>query len=144
MTASTSKNKYGLAVRAVIKNDNGECLVLKRRDDTTHFPSTWEWPGGKTEAGESFDQALVREVAQETGLQISLMHVVGAYQFLLGDLHVAVLCMEAEVIGGELAITDEHVEYRWVRPYDILALELNEWFREFLQNELAERVTQVD
>ena len=53
---------YGLTMRGIIKNADGEILILKRHPKSRTDPNTWELPGGKVDEGESFDDALVREI----------------------------------------------------------------------------------
>lgn len=55
---------------AIISNEDGEYLV-SRRLEHQHLGGLWEFPGGKLESGETVDQALVREIHEELGLQIS-------------------------------------------------------------------------
>ena len=67
------KRDYGLTMRGIIKNDKGEILVLKRHPKSRTDPDTWELPGGKVENGEFFDDALVREIKEETNLEVELL-----------------------------------------------------------------------
>ncbi|WP_243123220.1 NUDIX domain-containing protein [Thermaerobacter sp. FW80] len=58
-----------VAVSAYITNDKGEVLLVK-----SHARSgTWELPGGQVEAGEALDEAIQREVLEETGVAIRLI-----------------------------------------------------------------------
>jgi len=54
---------------AVIRDTRGR-LLLSRRREGTHLAGLWEFPGGKVEPGESIDQALRREIHEETGLEV--------------------------------------------------------------------------
>ncbi|MCG5515066.1 MULTISPECIES: Nudix family hydrolase [unclassified Ectothiorhodospira] len=54
-------------VVAVIMDDQGRCLITRRPQDV-HQGGRWEFPGGKREPGESRDQALTRELAEELGI----------------------------------------------------------------------------
>ena len=58
-----------VAVAAIV-NQNGEVFICKRHADS-HQGGLWEFPGGKVEAGETVQQALVRELHEETGIQIT-------------------------------------------------------------------------
>jgi mutator protein MutT len=55
-------------VAAIIRR-NGKILITKRLKDA-HLGGLWEFPGGKVEAGESFEAALQREIEEELGVQI--------------------------------------------------------------------------
>ena len=50
-------------------------VLLQRRDDTGH----WGLPGGAVEPGESVRQALIREVREETGLEVEPLRLIGVY-----------------------------------------------------------------
>lgn len=54
---------------AVIQNPKGE-ILLSLRHENTHQGGLWEFPGGKLESGEDVQQALVRELNEELGIQI--------------------------------------------------------------------------
>jgi len=105
---------FGLAVSALIDDGAGRYLFLKRSSASTHFAGQWETPGGKIDAGEGFDEALIREVKEETSLDIALNGVAGATQFELPTLRVVLLHMWASVIGGSVKLSDEHQDYEWV------------------------------
>jgi 8-oxo-dGTP pyrophosphatase MutT (NUDIX family) len=62
------------AAFAVVRNGAGQVLMVRRIDD-----GYWELPGGRIEVGETVGQALVREVAEESGLVIELTRLSGIY-----------------------------------------------------------------
>ena len=65
------KNKLHIvAVVAVIRNREGEYLVLKRRDDEVAYPGMYTFPGGKIEDNDSIEETLVKEVREEAGLTL--------------------------------------------------------------------------
>ena len=63
---------YGLTVRGIIKNDSDEILIVKRHPKSRTDPEMWELPGGKVEKGEHFADALVREIKEETNLDVNV------------------------------------------------------------------------
>ena len=65
-----STKPFSLAVYAIVGGEDGTILLLRRSLDSKHFKHKWDLAGGTVDPGESFDVALVREVAEETGLQI--------------------------------------------------------------------------
>lgn len=62
------------AAFAAVRNVAGEVLVVRRVDD-----GNWELPGGRIEVGESAAQAVIREVAEESGVTITLTGLSGVY-----------------------------------------------------------------
>jgi len=100
-------------VGAVIKDDAGRLLLIKRG----HEPAAGRWsiPGGRIEAGESDVDALVREVREETGLEVAAGRLLGAVQRPgLAGAVVDIRDYLAVVTGGELAAGDDAADARWV------------------------------
>ena len=110
---------YGLAVKAIVRREDGHGLLLRRSSSSTHFAGQWEWPGGKTDRGEDFITALRREVTEETGLAVDFTGFAGANYFEMERLHVVCLCMEARVAGGTLTLSGEHDAAEWVQLTDL-------------------------
>ena len=86
-----------------IRNDKGE-ILLQRRSDS----AKWGFPGGAIELGETPQMAVVREVKEETGLDVEVGELIGVYtecdmKYPNGD-EAQSICMayELKVIGGEL------------------------------------------
>ena len=128
-----STKPYRLAVRAVIRDEQGRCLLVRRSNACKAFVGTWEWPGGKADPGETFDMDVRREVVEETGLEIELTGVAGAFYFEMREQHVVVLCMEAVPAHGSLCLSEEHDQLAWVPLPDLLQWNLTDGFREFAQ-----------
>ncbi|HPA17492.1 MAG TPA: NUDIX domain-containing protein [Verrucomicrobiae bacterium] len=111
---SPDPKHWALSVKAVIRDEAGRCLLVRRSDNCKNFVGVWEWPGGKLDPGEDFAEGLVREVFEETGLQVALGDFVGASSFEMQKVRVVLLCMEARVVGGTLRVSEEHDESAWV------------------------------
>jgi len=69
-------------VQAWIERD-GTYLILKRNEEP--FAGEWDLPGGFVEMGESPADAVVREVAEETGLRVAPTEIIGAFTSAYGD-----------------------------------------------------------
>lgn len=124
---------FVLSPRAVVRDDRGRCLMIRRSASSTHQAGKWELPGGKMDSGEDFETALLHEVREETGLKISLDCVVGAAQWEHPEFHVAYIILEAHVTGGEMRTSGEHQEVAWVEPPEILSMDVCEQFLPFLE-----------
>lgn len=115
---------FGLAVRAAIMDDAGRVLVLRRSASNRVGVGEWEWPGGKGEPGERLDETVVREVHEECGLSVEPTGLVGAYELVLPGLRAVSVCLRARVVGGALALSDEHDAATWAGPDELAALPL--------------------
>jgi 8-oxo-dGTP pyrophosphatase MutT (NUDIX family) len=109
----------------VVTNDAGEILLQRRVDN-----DLWALPGGTMDLGERIADTVVREVKEETGLDVEVSGLVGVYSdpghviaYDDGEVRQEFnLCFAARLVGGELAGSDESTEVRWVDPKAIEAL----------------------
>lgn len=131
---------FKLSVKAVIQDEQGRCLLIRRSHLCKGFTGQWEWLGGKVDQGEDFAQATCRETLEETGLEIELTALAGATQFEIDAIHVIVLCMQARVIRGELRLSDEHDEFAWVPWEDFANWDLHEHMRTLMLDYAKQRI----
>lgn len=99
-------------VAAVIKNASGEWLIAQRPEHKIRG-GQWEFPGGKVDAGESRENALIRELQEELGVTISALRPLCSklhhYPDVTVSLH-AYLC----IIGAGKPTPIEHQRIAWV------------------------------
>ena len=126
---------WGIAAYAVVQNSEGKLLLLRRSADSKTNPGRWEPPGGKTEPGERLDEALKREVFEETGLRIEVSRLLGAVDFELPALKVACLIMEGHVTSGDIRLSSEHDAYRWLHLEEVPHVELATQFRRYFSSD---------
>ena len=124
---------FALSAKVVIHDDSGRCLLLKRSVSSKGNPGKWDLPGGKVDVGESFEQGLLREVAEETGLAISLQRVLGAAESESPAKRVAYLILEGRAESGQVCLSSEHSDFAWVDPQDLAMVDIAEQFRPFLK-----------
>ena len=100
-----------VAASAVIFDRRGRVLLQQRSDG-----GQWGLPGGSVEIGESVREAVIREVREETGLDVRVRRLVGVYsepkrqvvRYPDGNVwHYVSVCFECKVLRGELSTCDE-------------------------------------
>lgn len=122
-----------LSVKVVVRDASGRCLLLKRSLRSKGNPGKWDLPGGKVDPGENFTQGILREVAEETGLTISIQRVGGVAESESPTNKVVYLILEGRLESGQVQLSSEHDEYVWVNRWELPKMELADQFRAFAQ-----------
>ena len=123
----------GLTMRGIIKNDNGEILILKRHPKSKTDPEMWELPGGKVENGENFTDALVREIKEETNLDSEVGDFGEAVQNDYSHKRTVQLIMYLDDVKGEVEIREEHTDWMWASLDKIKTLEISTSLKKILE-----------
>lgn len=105
----------------IIRNAEGD-IFLARRPATSHMANMWEFPGGKIEAGESAQQALVRELQEETGINVTQATPYDVADHTYQELRVTLNFFLVEQWQGE-PYGREGQPQRWVPQRQLVASE---------------------
>ena len=97
-----------VSVEALIVADDG-LLFLKRKNEPVK--GEWWFPGGRIRKGESLDDALRREVREETGLELSHYRLINAYSRVFPERHDIAIVYLCKCNPGKVVLNDEHSEY---------------------------------
>lgn len=119
-----------VCVGAVVQVD-GRLLLVRRG----HGPGAGEWsvPGGRVEPGETLAEAVVREVAEETGLEVVCGELVGLVERMGPDHHFVIVDFTATLLDhGEPVAGDDAAEVAWVAVGELSDLALVEGLLDFL------------
>jgi 8-oxo-dGTP diphosphatase len=114
-----------IAVRAIILNEVGEILLLKRAANDK-MGNKWCLPGGKVDFGFSAEEALKKEIKEETNLDclwIEFLFYLDWFPAEFYETHYITLYFQCSV-SGDLHLNDESDEYHWspwndIKNYDI-------------------------
>lgn len=122
------KNHF-VAVAGLVTNADNKVLLI-------NSPwRGWEFPGGMVEPGESLQDALLREIQEETGVEVEITGFVGLCKNLQND--IVNLDFVCQYLGGVPTTSAESSEVGWFSPEQALALVSEELTRKRLQNMLA-------
>lgn len=119
-------------VGALVRDDDGRLLVVLRGRPPAR--GTWSLPGGRVEADESHEQACVREIAEETGLEVAVVRHVGRVERPApgGDTYV-IDDYACHVVGGTLRADDDAADARFVTAAELADMPLAPLLWETLQ-----------
>jgi ADP-ribose pyrophosphatase YjhB (NUDIX family) len=128
---------------AAVLDPSGQKVLLTRRSDN----GRWCLPGGRLEPGESAAEGCAREALEETGLTVRITRLVGVYSspdmlvaYPDGNRYqVVALTFEADVAGGEPAVSDETTAWGWFSPAEFEQLDIMQHHRERLADVFARR-----
>lgn len=115
------KKRVGAGFGVMIMTKENKVLLGKRHDDPAKADSalrgegTWTLPGGKLEWGETFEDGAVREVREETGIDLKDPKVISVHNSKNEHAHFVTLGLLATDFEGEPKVMepDEIVEWRW-------------------------------
>ena len=121
------EGKIRLGCSAAIFNEEGRVLLTRRQDN-----GQWCMPSGGMEAGESVEEAILREVVEETGLHVRLTRLVGVYsdpnQLVVyqdgNKVQIVALHFQAEIVGGTLGLSDETNDFGYFSMAEMEGMEM--------------------
>ncbi|MEK6959191.1 MAG: NUDIX domain-containing protein [archaeon] len=106
---------FAIAVKAFII-DGGKLLIIRREPKDAHYPTAWELPGGRLEAGENPIEGLKREVREEAGIEIEVFIPFGVRHFHRDDGQaITQLTFLCKPITKNVKLSEEHTEYEWIK-----------------------------
>ena len=116
------------AVCAAVFDDDRRILLQKRRDN-----GKWALPGGRVEISESVADAAIREVREETGIDVRVMHLIGVYSdpgyviaYADGEVRRQfALLVACSVSGGQLQESEESTDIGFFAESDVAELDLS-------------------
>ena len=127
---------------AVVTDSEGRIALVRRADN-----GLWALPGGGMELGESIEDCAIREVKEETGLDVRIVKLVGVYtnphhviEYSDGEVRQQFsLCFATELLGGTFGHDDESTGIAWVQPEEIHGLHMHPSMRLRITHYLEDR-----
>src|SRR3954462_10636491 len=98
---------HSVSVAGVVVDEAGRVLVVQRRDN-----GRWEAPGGILERDETFEEGVIREVAEETGVTVGVERLTGVYKNMARG--IVALVYSCRPLAGEARPTTESIAVQWL------------------------------
>jgi ADP-ribose pyrophosphatase YjhB (NUDIX family) len=135
-------NSLVVATSAVVIDDAGRILLQRRADS-----GNWALPGGGMEINESLADSVIREAKEETGYDIEVTGLVGTYTdprhiiaYTNGEVRRQFnICYVGRITGGQLRMSDESTEVRFVDPAELSSLQMHHTQQLRLKHYLEQR-----
>jgi 8-oxo-dGTP diphosphatase len=105
---------------AIIERDG--LVLAARRSATMSMPLKWEFPGGKVDVGESLEECLSRELAEELGIHVKIGRALSPTTYRYPLFMITLYPFICVIASGQLTL-HEHAELIWVPPWELHALD---------------------
>lgn len=112
--------------KCIVVNKDKKILALRRDPNDVRRPNYWDFPGGNYEKGESIEECIKREIEEETSLialSVRPVYVSDNNGVAMKKFMVIAICQLCTDWVGEVELSGEHVEFRWVTPAEFMNLE---------------------
>ena len=107
-------------VGAIIENENNEILCALRSPDMS-LPNLWEFPGGKLEAGESYKEAIEREIMEELGCSVRFIDIFNDNNHEYDAFIVNLVTVKCILVSGT-PTASEHSKLIWLKRENLNSL----------------------
>jgi 8-oxo-dGTP diphosphatase len=127
--------KVWVSQKAIIYNENGEILTIRRSETAPSRPLKWDLPGGTLGSGENVKEGIIREIKEETGLDVEMLTIFDIASGLddRNEFWVTI-CYTAKASSDKLTLSFEHDDFKWILPAEFLKLESSERNSLFVEN----------
>ncbi|MBI4120705.1 MAG: NUDIX hydrolase [Parcubacteria group bacterium] len=128
------EQKINIAQKAILFDENGKILTIRRTETAPSRPLYWDLPGGVVEFGENLKEDIAREIREETGLEVEDVSVFDAASGL-NDIHEfwVTICYTARPIAAKIVLSYEHDDFMWVTPQEFTKMKISPRHRAFVE-----------
>lgn len=109
---------------AIIRNEDNEVLIVQRGEKTDH-PFKWEFPGGKTNRGESNEDCVIREISEELSMDIVICGTLNHVEYDYGHKKIRLIPFICDTLD-ELPLLSEHIGFKWIAAADLASVDFSE------------------
>lgn len=111
--------KYKIIVKGIVKYEDKYLIVERWYDDRIEEPYQWEFLDGQVNFGEAPDKAVIRNIAEKTGINAYIGRILYTWSFMMGDVQNIGLSYLCETAEDEVVLSEDLIEYKWVTKEEI-------------------------
>lgn len=116
------EKRFGVATKGFIFKDGKILTLYKTAQEAAHDPNPElrkDQPGGRTEFGEDPNKALLREIFEETGLEVKVIMPLNVWHYVKNDFQLVGINFLCEWVSGEVILSEEHEAFEWLTLEEI-------------------------
>lgn len=121
----------------VVFDTKGKFLIMQRNENEDIYPGLWELPSGKKEELEEAKDSLLREIKEETGMDVEIVMPISVFNYQIekpeeirDSTQINFLVKKKD--GQEVNISEEHQNYAWVSKDELAKYEISEQTKKVL------------
>jgi len=123
-----------LALKAIIYNDDGKILTIRRSKTAGRRALTWDLPGGNLEFGEKLEDSILREIREETSIEVEKLLILNtSVGFDSADAFRVTIGYTAKAKTKSVVLSYEHDDFKWVTPEEFTQLDIYEPHRKLIE-----------
>lgn len=129
-----SNRTIGVSQKVILFDEKGKILTIRRTKTAPSRPLHWDLPGGDLDLGEDAKEGIIREIKEETGLEVKdlrLLDVISAFNDQ-NEFWVTI-CYTAKPTTAEVMLSYEHDDFKWVTPDEFLKLKASPRNKKFVE-----------
>ncbi len=112
-----------IVLGGVVFNKQGRVLIIQRSDNDDIYPGMWELPSGKREFFESSYNSLIREIKEETGLDVKIIQPCSVFEYKIEKPNEIRDSTQINFIATseitEVKLSEEHQNYAWISKDEV-------------------------
>lgn len=130
----SNDKKIILAGKAIVYDEDGKILTIRRSATAGRRALTWDLPGGNLEFGEKLEDSILREIEEETGIEVEKLSILGTAEGFdsLSAFRVTI-GYTAKSKTTNVVLSYEHDDYKWVTKEEFFKLDIYEPHRKLVE-----------
>ena len=126
--------KIFVSQKAILFKKDGKILTIRRSKTAPSRPLQWDLPGGTLDFGEDAREGIIREIKEETNLEIKDLKVIDVISGAdaKGEFWMTI-CYVAKAVTSDVILSYEHDDFKWITPYEFAKLKASPRNKKFVE-----------